>query len=48
VTIGAKSLKNGSVELKPRTEKNPKNAELLSVGQAASILVERLRTLTRS
>jgi prolyl-tRNA synthetase len=43
VTVGAKSLKAGSVELKPRTEKNPKNAELLPLDQAASILVERCR-----
>jgi len=46
VTVGAKSLKNGSVELKPRTEKNPKNAELLPVGSASQILVERLAALT--
>jgi prolyl-tRNA synthetase len=42
VTIGAKSLKNGSVELKPRTEKNPKNAELVPVGRAAEVLAERI------
>jgi prolyl-tRNA synthetase len=43
ITVGARSLKNGSVELKPRTEKDPKKAELLPVGSAASILCERLR-----
>jgi prolyl-tRNA synthetase len=47
VTIGAKSLKGGSVELKPRTEPNPKNAELLPVAEAASIIAERLRALAR-
>jgi prolyl-tRNA synthetase len=43
VTIGARSLKNGSFELKLRTEKDPKKAELLPVASAASILCERLR-----
>jgi prolyl-tRNA synthetase len=47
VTIGAKSLKNGSVELKPRTEKDPKKAELLPQASAASILSERLRALMK-
>ncbi|HEX3598452.1 MAG TPA: proline--tRNA ligase [Polyangiaceae bacterium] len=45
VTIGAKALKSGSVELKPRTEKNPKNVELLPVDAAASMLAERLSAL---
>lgn len=43
VTIGAKALANGAVELKPRTEKNPKNVELLPVAEAATRLVERVR-----
>jgi prolyl-tRNA synthetase len=47
VTIGAKALKSGSVEFKPRREKNPKNAELLPIGDAARILSERLSAETR-
>jgi prolyl-tRNA synthetase len=46
VTVGAKSLKAGSVELRPRTEKDPKKAELLPVATAASMIVERLRAMT--
>jgi prolyl-tRNA synthetase len=48
VTIGAKALANGAVELKPRTEKNPKNVELLPVAEAAARLAERIRTGARS
>ncbi|HEX7671805.1 MAG TPA: His/Gly/Thr/Pro-type tRNA ligase C-terminal domain-containing protein, partial [Polyangiaceae bacterium] len=43
LTVGARGLKTGSVEFKPRTEKDPKKAELLPLGSAASILCERLR-----
>ena len=43
VTIGAKALANGAVELKPRTEKNPKNVELVPVAEAAARLAERVR-----
>jgi prolyl-tRNA synthetase len=46
VTIGAKALKSGSIELKPRSEKNPKNVELLPVDAAPSMLAERLRALS--
>jgi prolyl-tRNA synthetase len=42
VTVGARALKSGSVEFKARTEKNPKNAELLPAADAARILSERL------
>jgi prolyl-tRNA synthetase len=35
VTIGAKALASGNVELKPRTETDPKKAELLPVSHAA-------------
>jgi prolyl-tRNA synthetase len=48
VTIGAKALAGGSVELKPRTEKNPKNLELLPVAEAAKRLAERARAGARS
>jgi prolyl-tRNA synthetase len=47
VTIGAKALANGAVELKPRTEKNPKNIELLPVAEAAARLAERIRAGAR-
>jgi hypothetical protein len=43
VTVGAKSLKAGSVELKPRREKNPKQLELLPIERAASTLADRLQ-----
>jgi prolyl-tRNA synthetase len=43
VTIGAKSLKSGAVELKPRSEKNPKNAELVPLESAVKVLSERAR-----
>jgi len=47
VTIGAKALANGAVELKPRTEKNPKNVELVPVAEAAARLAERIRAGAR-
>jgi prolyl-tRNA synthetase len=43
VTVGAKSLKAGNIELKPRTEPDPKKAELLPVGEAVATLVSRVR-----
>jgi prolyl-tRNA synthetase len=43
VTVGAKALASGSVELKPRTEKNPKNVDLVPVAEAAKKLAERVR-----
>jgi prolyl-tRNA synthetase len=43
VTVGERGLASGSVELKPRTEKNPKNVELLPFGEAADILSSRVR-----
>lgn len=43
VTIGAKSLKSGAIELKPRSEKNPKNAELVPLDSAVKVLSERAR-----
>jgi prolyl-tRNA synthetase len=42
VTVGAKALASGAVELKPRTEKNPKNVELLPLADAATKLAERV------
>ncbi len=43
VTIGAKSLANGNIELKPRTEPDPKKAELVPVADAARVLDERVK-----
>ena len=44
VTVGAKSLKRGGVELKPRTEPDPKRAEIVEVARAADVVTERIRT----
>ena len=41
VTIGAKALANGNVELKPRAEPDPKKAELVPMTDIARVLVER-------
>jgi prolyl-tRNA synthetase len=38
VTIGAKGLAGGNVELKPRTEPDPKKAELVPLAGAASLI----------
>ncbi|HEY3495678.1 MAG TPA: proline--tRNA ligase [Polyangiaceae bacterium] len=43
VTIGAKSLKNGVVELKPRSEPDPKKAELLPLAGAVETIVLRVK-----
>ena len=43
VTIGAKALAGGNIELKARTETDPKKAELVPVGQAAAVLADRVR-----
>jgi prolyl-tRNA synthetase len=43
VTIGAKGLAAGNIELKARTEADPKKAEMVPVGQAAAVLTERVR-----
>ncbi len=43
VTIGAKSLANGNIELKPRSEPDPKKAELVPVADAARVLHERVK-----
>ncbi len=44
VTIGAKGLAAGQIELKPRTETDPKKAELLPIADAARLLAERVRS----
>src|SRR5205085_9729333 len=43
VTVGAKALANGSVEVKPRSEPDPKNAELVPIADVARVLAERVR-----
>jgi len=43
IAIGAKPLANGNIELKPRTEPDPKKAELVPVADAARIIDERVR-----
>jgi prolyl-tRNA synthetase len=44
VTIGAKALAGGNVEVKPRTEADPKKAELVPVADAARVLAERVHS----
>jgi prolyl-tRNA synthetase len=48
VTLGAKALANGNVELKPRTEPDPKKAELVPVADVARVLAERICAATHS
>jgi prolyl-tRNA synthetase len=48
ITIGAKGLAAGHVELKPRTEADPKKAELVPLAQAAQILTERVKAAQRA
>ena len=43
VTIGSKGLATGNIELKPRTEKDPKKAELVPVADIARVLTDRVR-----
>ncbi|HEY1960095.1 MAG TPA: proline--tRNA ligase [Polyangiaceae bacterium] len=44
VTIGAKGLAQGAVELKPRTEKDPKKAELVPLDVAAKTIADRVKS----
>jgi len=43
VTIGAKGLAEGRIELKPRTEGDPKKAELLLIADAAARIAGRVK-----
>jgi prolyl-tRNA synthetase len=43
VTVGAKALANGNIELKARTEKDPKKAELVPASDAARVISDRVR-----
>jgi prolyl-tRNA synthetase len=47
LTIGAKGLKNGQVELKPRSEPDPKKAELIPLAEAVETLVLRVKAELR-
>jgi prolyl-tRNA synthetase len=48
VTLGAKGLASGNVELKPRTEPDPKKAELVPIADAASVLSRRVAEALRA
>jgi prolyl-tRNA synthetase len=43
VTVGGKGLASGNLELKPRSEPDPKKAELVPVADAARVIAERVR-----
>ncbi len=43
VTVGAKALKRGGIELKPRSEPNPKAAELIPIDAAVETIAARIR-----
>jgi prolyl-tRNA synthetase len=43
ITVGAKALANGNVELKPRTEPDPKKAELVPVADVVRVVSERVK-----
>ncbi|HEX5100195.1 MAG TPA: His/Gly/Thr/Pro-type tRNA ligase C-terminal domain-containing protein, partial [Polyangiaceae bacterium] len=43
VTVGEKGLKTGHVELKPRSEPDPKKAELVPLDAIVEQLVTRIR-----
>jgi hypothetical protein len=43
VTIGGKGLAGGNIELKPRTEPDPKKVELVPVADAARVIAERVK-----
>jgi prolyl-tRNA synthetase len=42
VTVGARGLKTGTVELKPRTERDPKQAVSLPVKEVSREIAERV------
>ncbi len=45
VTIGGKGLAGGNIELKPRTEPDPKKAEFVPVADAARVIAARVKSL---
>jgi hypothetical protein len=48
ITIGQKSLDRGGVELRPRTEQDPGNAELVPVDQVVARLLSLAPMLGRT
>lgn len=44
ITVGDRGLKDGVVELKPRTEKDPKASESIPLSDIGRILIERIQT----
>jgi prolyl-tRNA synthetase len=48
VTIGAKGLASGHIELKPRSEPNPKKAELVLLSDSVRVLAERVKSEMKS
>jgi prolyl-tRNA synthetase len=42
ITVGAKALANGSVEVKPRSEPDPKKAELVPLADVVRVIAERV------
>jgi prolyl-tRNA synthetase len=45
ITVGAKSLKAGNVEVKPRSERDPKKAEPVPLAGAAEAVAARVRVM---
>jgi prolyl-tRNA synthetase len=45
VTIGAKGLAAGGIELKPRTERDSKKAEIVHVDKAADVIADRVKAM---
>ena len=43
VTIGGKGLATGNIEVKPRSEPDPKKAEMVPVASAVTVLADRVR-----
>ncbi|HLK40476.1 MAG TPA: proline--tRNA ligase [Polyangiaceae bacterium] len=48
VTIGAKGLAAGRIEFKPRTEADAKKADLVPLGDAARVIIDRVRAAVRA
>lgn len=48
ITVGAKALAGGNVEVKPRTEPDPKKAELVPVADAVSVIAKRVKDALES
>jgi prolyl-tRNA synthetase len=48
VTIGGKGLATGNIEVKPRSEPDPKKAEMVPVATAVNVLADRVRAALTS